>query len=115
MTPDKTADSLLASCRLWAYTAMAACFAFASLLFFGIRREGTHLFIPLSILLSGFLWIGTTALYRHSYVVLKTYIGKRVGTLEFLSTNLVVILFPITYWKIRREVGLFKKGLLKNR
>jgi hypothetical protein len=112
MISDKNLDKLLEAYRLWAYITLSSCVVFALLLTLGIRSEKTHPFVPLAILLSGFLWIGTSAFCRHSYVALRAYIGKRVGTLEFLSTNLVVILFPVTYWKIKKEVELFK---IKNR
>lgn len=62
----------------------------------------------LGILMSGFLWIGATSFSRHSLVTLKQFIGIKVGILEFISTQMVVILFPYHYIRLKREVAEFK-------
>ncbi|MEW6108752.1 MAG: hypothetical protein AB1632_06245 [Nitrospirota bacterium] len=60
-------------------------------------------------LMAGFLWIGTTSIYRHSFILLKRYIGREVSMLEFMSTQFVVFLFPFAYRKLKREVGLYRE------
>ena len=63
------------------------------------------------MLLCGFLWVGTTSISRHSFILLKRYIGKEgeISILEFMSTQLVVFLFPFAYRKVKREVELYKE------
>lgn len=90
---------------------MAAFLLFVSLVISYLGGEDAamlHLFI---ILLAGFLWIGATALSRHALVRLKQFIGSRVGMLEFLSTQMVAIFFPLHYVLMRREVAAFKRRM----
>ena len=101
-------DKMLVQYRLCAFMAIFSFILFIFLMIVGIRSESAHPFIPFAIYLSAMFWIGMTALCRHSYVVLKTAMGKRIGIGEFLSTNLVVILFPFVYRKIKKELELFK-------
>jgi hypothetical protein len=91
--------------------ALLSIFSFvfsAVLMIMGFRAESTPPIVLFAIFLSAACWIGTTALCRHSYVVLKTAMWKRIGLWEFLSTNLVVVLFPLVYRKLKKEVLLFK-------
>jgi hypothetical protein len=105
---DKTLDRMLAQYRRRALITIFS-FAFSALLLImGIRAESTHPLIFFVIFLSAAFWIGMTALCRHSYVVLKTAMWKRIGLLEFLSTNLVVVLFPLVYRNLKKEVASFK-------
>jgi len=108
MTAYDTLDKALARYRLTALATIFSFIAFVILLIMGIQGEKTDPFTLFTILLSGMLWIGTTALSRHAYVILKTALRKRIGTLEFLSTNLVVVLFPVAYRQLKKEVESFK-------
>lgn len=61
------------------------------------------------VLLSGFLWIGSTSFSRHALVVLKRYIGREMSMIEFFSTQFVAVLFPLAYRKVRNEVKAFRE------
>jgi hypothetical protein len=61
--------------------------------------------------LSGFLWIGSTSLCRHSLVLLKDEVGQKIDIREFLATQFVFFLFPFTYRKVKREVWHFSDRL----
>jgi hypothetical protein len=39
--------------------------------------------------------------------MLKRYIGKEISVLEFLSTQFVVLLLPVLYLKLRKEVRTY--------
>jgi hypothetical protein len=103
-------DSLLSAFLFWGLAAMIFFFSFVVLLITVTRMEGpvdmALLFIDL---LCGFAWIGTTSFSRHVFILLKGYIGKRVTTFEFLSTQFVVILFPFIYRNVRKEAEIFRK------
>lgn len=62
------------------------------------------------LLLSGFLWMGLTSLSRHALIKLKRYIRVDVGTVEFLSTQIVFVHFPLMYGKIKKEVESYVSG-----
>jgi len=94
MKSDTALDEMLARYRLWAILTICAFVLFAFLVTIGIWIKSTHTLIPFAILLSALFWLGMTALCRHSHVILETAMGKRIGTLEFLSTNRAVFLFP---------------------
>jgi hypothetical protein len=61
--------------------------------------------------MSGFLWIGMTSLCRHVLVNLKYQTGNKVSLSEFLLSQLVVILFPFYYARLKKEVALYKDKL----
>lgn len=88
--------------------AMSAFYLFIFLVASYLAAEHAGLLYLFGILLSGFLWIGATALSRHALVRLKHFIGNKVGMLEFLSTQLVALLFPFHYVRLKREVAEFK-------
>jgi hypothetical protein len=104
----KTLDRMLAQYRRRALITIFSFVLSAVLMILGFRAESTHPLILFAIFLSAAFWIGMTALCRHSYVILKTAMWKRIGLLEFLSTNLVVVLFPLVYSKLKKEVSFFK-------
>ena len=106
----KTLDKMLAHYRLLALLTIFSFLFSAFIMITGMRAESTHPLIFFAIFLSAAFWIGMTALCRHSYVVLKTAMGKQIGLLEFLSTNLVVLIFPLVYGKLKKEVASFKAG-----
>jgi hypothetical protein len=65
------------------------------------------------MLLTGFLWIGVTSISRHVFVLLKRYIGKDITVLEFLLTQFIVLLFPLYYMKLRKEVLSYSEKEVK--
>ncbi len=65
------------------------------------------MFLYFILLLTGFLWIGVTAVSRHVFVLLKRYIGKEISDLEFLSTQFIVLLLPFLYMKLKKEVRIY--------
>jgi len=110
---DDTPGKLLADYRMWGLIAIASFIMFVLLfiIFTFVRSAG---FVMLSmVFLSGLLWIGTTSISRHSLILLKRHILKEVSVLEFLSTQLVVFLFPFTYIKVKKEVDLYRKKISK--
>jgi hypothetical protein len=84
---------------------------FALLLSYAILIEQTYIFLYFILLLTGFLWIGVTAIARHVFVLLKKYIGKEIHVLEFLSTQFIVVLLPFLYIKLRKEVRMYNKKM----
>ncbi len=102
-------DRLLAMYRFWGITATVAFAVFIFLLAVVYRAEKLNVVMLFLSLLSGFLWIGATSMSRHSFVLLKNYIGCRVTVVEFLSTQLVVFLFPFAYRKVKGEAEEFRR------
>ena len=98
------ADRLLSSYLLWGIASVSVFMLFIALLSFAVMLERTYVFLYFILLLTGFLWIGVTAVSRHVFVMLKKYIGKDISVLEFLSTQFIVLLLPLLYLKLRKEV-----------
>ena len=88
--------------------AISAFLLFVFLVTSFLAADQAGLLYLFCILMSGFLWIGATSLSRHSLVRLKEFIGKKVGIFEFISTQLVFLLFPFQYVRLRKEVAEFK-------
>jgi hypothetical protein len=103
-------DSLLSAFLFWGLAATTFFLSFIALLIVVSRMEGPVnmplLFIDL---LCGFAWIGTTSISRHVLILLKGYIGKKVTSAEFLSTQFVVVLFPFAYRNVRKEAEIFRR------
>jgi hypothetical protein len=60
------------------------------------------------LLLAGFSLLGATSFSRHAYIRVKNYMGRRVGVVEFLSTQLVALLFPYFYFRTRKEIQNYR-------
>jgi hypothetical protein len=106
------ADRLLSGYLLWGMVSVAFFIFFAALLMVAVIQEKTDMVLYFIMLLSGFLWIGATSVSRHVFVMLKRYIGKEISVLEFISTQLIVLLFPFLYLKLKREVqGYLEKEM----
>jgi len=103
------AGGLLAVYRFWGAAAMASFTAFLFLLAAALRSPAVNITLLVMNLFAGFLWLGTTSISRHSLIRLKDTIGKKVGLLEFLSTQFVFILFPFSYRKVKKEVELYNE------
>ncbi len=108
------ADRLLSSYVLWGAISMCAFLAFVALLSVIVVLKKADMLLYFIMLLTGFLWIGVTSISRHVFVLLKRYIGKDISVLEFLSTQLIVLLFPFLYMKLRKEVRLYKEKEVKD-
>jgi hypothetical protein len=102
-------DRLVARYRFWAIAASGAFAVFVFLLVIVCRAEKLNLLMLFLALLTGFLWIGATSVSRHSFILLKNYLGCRVSVVEFLSTQFVVFLFPFAYRKVKKEAEAFRK------
>jgi hypothetical protein len=100
---------LIALYRFWGIMAGGAFVVFVSLLVLVYRAEKFSVVMLFVALVAGFFWIGATSLCRHSFILLKNYLGCRVNVVEFLSTQFVVFLFPFAYRKIRKEADAFRK------
>jgi hypothetical protein len=105
-------ERLLAVYRFWGLATVAFFALFILSMVTAVTSTGlNHIMIAVPLLF-GFLWIGTTSLSRHSLILLKQCIGRKVGLLEFVSTQFVFILFPFTYKELKKEVALHE-GLCK--
>ena len=100
---------LLALYRFWGAAAMASFTTFLFLLAAALRSPAVNFTLLVMNLFAGFLWLGTTSISRHSLIRLKDTIGKKVGLLEFLSTQFVFILFPFSYRKVKKEVERYNE------
>ena len=90
-------------CLLGAGT-MASAVLFCVLLIIGTSDDGVYSGLPVALLFLGMLWIGGTVLCRHTFVLMRTHMRRRVTGLEFLSTNFAFLLFPLVCLKLRREI-----------
>jgi hypothetical protein len=106
---EKAVNTLLSRYRLWGVMAMISLVTFICLLSAAFLLEGVSYGMLLLVLFSGFLWMGATALCRHSLVALKHAMGRRLTVGEFLSTQLVALSFPLAYPRVRREAAAFLK------
>jgi hypothetical protein len=106
MKKDNT-ERLLSSYLLWGTVSVSVFIVFVVLLSLAFVQEKTNMVLYFIMLFSGFLWIGTTSISRHVFVLLKRYIGKEISVLEFLSTQFIVLLFPFFYLKLRKEVQAY--------
>jgi hypothetical protein len=102
-------DRLVARYRFWSVTASGAFIVFVFLIVIVSRAAKLNLLMLFFALLMGFLWIGATSISRHSFVLLKNYLGCRVSIVEFLSTQFIVFLFPCAYRKVKEEADAFRK------
>jgi len=103
-------NGLLMHYRFWGLAAMASFAVFVSLLVLVIVSSGVRYGTLAGALFAGFLWIGTTSISRHSLVLLKNSIGKRIGIVEFLSTQFAFVLFPYLHRKVKKEIEVFGRG-----
>jgi hypothetical protein len=100
---------LIAIYRFWGIIAGGAFAVFVFLLVIVYRAEKFNVVMLFFALVAGFSWIGATSLCRHSFILLKNYLGCRVSVVEFLSTQFVVILFPFAYRKVKKEADAFRR------
>jgi len=107
MMKKDTTDRLLSAYLLWGMVSVFLFIVFVLLLLVAVAQETTDMVLYFIMLLSGFLWIGATSVSRHVFVMLKRYIGKEISVLEFLSTQFIVMLFPVLYIKLRKEVQAY--------
>ncbi len=111
MKKDKAAlETLMNHYRLWGIVAMGAFGVLVTGIFLSFYSESVRTGIIFFVLLLGFLWIGATSICRHLYVTIKDRIGKKVGVIEFLSTQLIVLWFPFVYRKLKREVDAYRQA-----
>lgn len=104
-------DKLLGQYRLWGIIAMVA---FTMLVIFLLHLQFVRdagIFSTFIVLVFGFLWIGATSICRHSFITIKERIGKKVGVIEFLSTQIIVLLFPFAYRRLKEEIKDHRKQL----
>jgi hypothetical protein len=102
------ADRLLLNYLLAGIGSSTVFIVFLALLYLAFLSEKTDMFLYFLVLLSGFLWIGVTSISRHLFVLLKRCIGKEIGVLEFLSTQFIVLLLPVLYLRLRREIRIWR-------
>ncbi len=103
-------DGLLLLYRFWGIATMASFALFLLLLALVVMSGGVRHGMLAATLLTGFLWIGTTSFSRHSFVLLKNSIGKRIGIIEFISTQFAFVLFPYLHRKVKKEIEAFGRG-----
>ncbi|MDA8082090.1 MAG: hypothetical protein M0024_00360 [Nitrospiraceae bacterium] len=107
-------DRLLKAYWLWGLAATVAFVLFLAMLAFYYSSDYDSVLFLFVILLAGFLWIGATSYSRHSYIRLKEYMGARVSLTEFISTQIIVLLLPFSYFRLKKEIEAFriKRGAL---
>jgi uncharacterized membrane protein len=98
------AGLLLSSYLLWGGLSVIVFIVFIALLLFLVKYERADMLHYFIALLFGFLWIGVTSISRHAFILLKKFIGSKISIPEFLSTQFVVLLFPLLYIRLKREV-----------
>ncbi len=103
-------ERLLSAYRFWGLAAVAFFALFVLSIFTAASSPGINYLLIAAPLFFGFLWIGTTSLSRHSLVQLKQSIGKKVGLVEFVSTQFVFALFPFIYRELKKEVALYESS-----
>lgn len=101
-------DRLLTGYRCWGLAAVGSFLLFCTALYLA-HNSFDGMITLFMLLISGFAWIGTTSISRHSLILIKNYIGKRVSAMEFLSTQLVFLLFPYSYYRVKKEIESFKE------
>ncbi|KAF0146023.1 MAG: hypothetical protein FD156_391 [Nitrospirae bacterium] len=108
---DNILDKLLSNYCFWSLAAIGSFIILVSLFLAAVFIQRINFLMLVMVLLFGFLWIGATSISRHSFVLLKRYIGREgeISILEFLSTQLVVFLFPFAYRKVKKEAELYRK------
>ena len=102
------ADRLLSRYLFWGIASVSVFIVFIVILLVAMIFEETGTGIYFVLLLAGFLWIGFTSVSRHIYVMLKRLLGKEISVMEFLATQLVVLLLPFFYHKLSKEVRLYR-------
>jgi len=99
---------LLSAYRFWGLAAVAFFCLFLLSIFAAKSNAGLDLIMLAIPLFCGFFWIGATSFSRHSLVQLKQFMDKEVGLFEFVSTQFVFALFPLTYRDLKKEVALYE-------
>lgn len=105
----RESERLLSAYRFWGLATVVFFGLFLLSVISAISSTGLNRIMLVVPLFSGFLWIGTTSLSRHSLIQLKQCIGKEVGLFEFVSTQFVFVLFPFTYRELKKEVSSHTK------
>lgn len=103
------AGLLLSSYLLWGSLSVIVFIVFMALLLFLVNHERAGILHYFIALLFGFLWIGVTSISRHAFVLLKKFIGRKISIPEFLSTQFAVLLFPLLYIRLKREVREYEE------
>ncbi len=103
-------NGLLLLYRFWGLATMASFAMFLLLMAMVIASSGLSYAMLAAALFAGFLWIGTTSISRHSLVLLKNSIGKKVGLLEFVSTQFAFVLFPYMLRRVKKEVETYGRA-----
>ena len=104
MTNEQQAEVLLSRYRLWGVVSTLALMIFAIVLIAVLSSDLLGIGHFLLLLWTGISWLGATALCRHSYVALMQHMGVKVALKDFLSIQLIAIVFPFHYGKTRRTV-----------
>lgn len=102
-------DGLLSQYRLWGIIAMGAFTMLVIFLLLALFLRDAGIFSIFLVLVFGFLWIGATSICRHLFIRIKDLIGKKVGMREFLSTQLIIFLFPFVYKRLRSEIEEYSR------
>jgi hypothetical protein len=98
------AGRLLSYYLFWGTLSIVLFLIFIGLMLFLVKHERATMIHFFLALFSGFLWIGVTSISRHAFVLLNKFIGRTISIPEFLSTQFIVLLFPIFYIRLKKEV-----------
>jgi hypothetical protein len=108
-------DRSMKFCLFWGVISMCSSVLFLSLMIsFTIMRD-TNMLILFSALSAGFLTLGASAFYRHSYVSILGQIGVRPNIRRFLLLYADIVLLPFSYKRLRQEVDTYRHCALAER
>jgi hypothetical protein len=106
---EENADRLLTGYLFWGIVSICAFIVFIMLFSYAVVLETSNIILYFLLLLAGFFWIGVTSISRHIFVMLKRLIGREISIFEFLSTQFIVLLFPLFYMKLKKEIRIFRE------
>ncbi len=96
-------------CFLWGIVSMCAWVLFLSLIVSFTVMKDINMLMLFSSLSAGFLTLGASAFYRHSYISILGHIGVRPGIRRFLLLYADIFLMPFSYKRLREEVAVYRQ------
>lgn len=96
-------------CLLWGIVAMCSSILFILLLAYFFFRTDINLYVLFSALSFGFLALGASAFYRHSYVSILGLMGTRPDLRRFLLLYADILLLPFSFRRLREEVDTYRR------
>jgi hypothetical protein len=101
---DGTLDRSMKFCLFWGVMSTCASVLFLFLLVSFTFMKDVNMLLLFSALSAGFLTLGASAFYRHSYVSILGQMGVRPDMRRFLLLYADIVLLPFSYRRLRQEV-----------